>query len=337
VTLLRGIGLIAAIELRQRVRGVAWYVLIGVCTGIVLLVTVLLAVTAGATGTGGTWLYSVIVYFVLLVGSLVAPALSGNAVNGDRENGTLATTQVTLVTTPQLVLGKFAAAWVSSLAFLVTATPFLVVSFVLGGVGADTVVVSLLVLVAELGVISGVGVGFSGLLRRPLFSIVLSYLFVAVLSVGTLIAFGIGSAVLQREVTVAPSGQAGSECYTAGYTSFVPATDAVWWMLAANPYVILADAEPSRFGADGQLSSSDTFGVIKLGVRSMQLSPGALVDPDPCDDVDPITPARIISSTTPSWAVGLGIHVALAAAALAGAVATTRAPSRRLARGSRIA
>ena len=51
----------------------------------------------------GGLLYSLVIYFVLLLGVLVAPAMSGNAINGDRDSGTLATTQVTLITTWQLV------------------------------------------------------------------------------------------------------------------------------------------------------------------------------------------------------------------------------------------
>jgi ABC-type transport system involved in multi-copper enzyme maturation permease subunit len=340
---LPGVWTIAAIELRQRVRGVAWYVLLGVCDAIILIVTALLVITIlpgledGASGAG---LYSTIVYFVLLVASLVAPALSGNAINGDRESGTLATTQVTLVTTLQLVLGKFLAAWISALAFLVAATPFLIVACAFGGVGADTVAVSLLVLAVELGVVSAVGVGLSGLIRRPLFSIVLSYLFVALLSVGTLIGFGLGGTVVQTPVHVQVAAHhIGSEedrCDAQDYSTSVPRFDLVWWILAANPYVVLADAEPTHLDRSG--NPRDIFGYVTLGVRSVQLTPDELRHPTRCDQLyRSQEPATVFAETTPSWLVGLLIHLGLGIAALAGAIATTRAPSRRLAAGSRIA
>ncbi|TPX00810.1 ABC transporter permease, partial [Schumannella luteola] len=150
----------------------------------------------------GAVLYSVIVYFVLLLGTLVTPALSGNAINGDRENGTLATTQVTLVSTAQLVLGKLLAAWITALGFLVAGLPFLLFALVIGGASVDTAIVSILVLALELGVVAAIGVGLSGLIRRPLFSVVATYLVVALLSVGTLIAFTLGGLVNQQEVTV---------------------------------------------------------------------------------------------------------------------------------------
>jgi len=346
MNLAAGIWTIAVIELRQRVRGVAWYVLLGVSDLIVLIVTVLLVITilpGRAFGANGAGLYSTIVYFVLLVASLVTPALSGNAINGDRENGTLATTQVTLITTPQLVLGKFVAAWISALAFLLAAVPFLAVAFALGGVGADTVVISLLVLAAELGVVSAVGVGLSGLVRKPLFSVALSYLFVALLSVGTLIGFGLGGTVLQTSVHVRVAGvpagadaENGVSCDAQDYTTTVPRFDQVWWMLAANPYVVLADAQPTKLNRSGY--PDDLFGTLKLGVRTAQLEPDMLKNPTRCDQLyrSP-RPATVLRETTPSWAVGLLIHLVLGAAALAGAVATTRAPARRLAPGSRIA
>ena len=118
----RGLWLIVSLELRQRVRGVAWYVLLGVFVVLVAVVTLLLWLATGGGDSSG-WIFSTVVYFVLLLGTLVTPALSGNAINGERDAGTLATTQVTLITTTQLVLGKFLAAWLIALAFLAASAP----------------------------------------------------------------------------------------------------------------------------------------------------------------------------------------------------------------------
>ena len=145
-------------------------------------------------------MFSTIVFFVLLLGTLVSPALSGNAINGERDAGTLATTQVTLITTAQLVIGKWLAAWLTALAFLAASLPFLLFAIVLGQVSAATIAISVLVLALELGVIAAIGVGLSGVLTRPLFSVVVTYLVVAALSIGTLIAFGLGGAAIQTTV-----------------------------------------------------------------------------------------------------------------------------------------
>ena len=51
--------------------------------------------------------------------------------------------------------------------------------------------ISLVVLALEVGVVAAIGVGLSGLLTKPILSIVVTYLVVAALSIGTLIAFSL--------------------------------------------------------------------------------------------------------------------------------------------------
>jgi ABC-2 type transport system permease protein len=352
---MRGVGVILSLELRQRVRGTAWYVLLGIYVVLVLTVTVLVSVALSGLGVmedgdAGGGIYSTIIYFVLLLGTLVAPALSGNAINGDRDAGTLATTQVTLVTTGQIVMGKFLAAWVTALAFLAAAVPFLIYASLVGGLGVDTVVVSLLVLAAELGVVAAIGVGLSGLLSRSLFSIVATYLVVATLSIGTLIAFGLGGLAVQSTSTNTSSY---GISYTASgfpeecgepttYVSQVPRFDYFWGALVANPYVVLADAVPTTYDREG--NALDLFGNLKQTVRSAQIAPDLDVEYNECEEAaagfpsnDTPSAREIIESTVPGWFVGLAIQIALAAAALLGALVRTRTPAGTLPKGSRIA
>jgi ABC-2 type transport system permease protein len=356
--LFSGIWTIASIELRQRVRGSAWYVLLGVFVFLTLAVTIGTTLSLSYAPEPGSALYSVVVYFVLLLVTLVTPALSGNAINGDRDAGTLATTQVTLVSTTQVVLGKFLAAWLSSLAFLVAAVPFIVYSFVLSEVAPLTVVTSLAVLVVELAVVSAIGVGLSGLLRRPLFSVVVTYLVVAMLSVGTLIAFGIAGTAIQSPVVSVNRGidwdlyngeveidektglPVGAECTVEStYEHHTPRFDYVWWLLAANPYVVMADAAPTAY--DGNDYPVDVFGFIKSGVRGAQQTPDLNPVWDECDPDNMYAQGRsardLIENSTPSWFVGLAIHLALGGALLAGAISASRTPARKLSPGSRIA
>lgn len=346
-----GVGTIFSLELRQRVRGAAWYVLLGVFIALVALVTALLSIALlGASFDGSTEVngsvFSTIIYFVLLLGTLVAPALSGNAINGDRDAGTLATTQVTLITTWQLILGKFLAAWVTALAFLAAAVPFLVYSAIAGRMNAAAIVVSVIVLAVELGVVAAIGVGLSGLLNRPLFSIVTTYLVVAALSVGTLIAFTLGGVVVRTDVTFTTINASswddatgmGQQCGPPEVSTYPqPRFDYFWGVLVANPYVLLADAVPTEFTPQGNVN--DLFGSIKVGVRSAQIPPSDHVEFDACapNQDEPPTAQQIIDSTVPGWFVGLLIHLVLASAALVGAWARTRTPAGRLSRGSRVA
>ncbi len=355
-TLWAGIRLIIALELRQRVRGVAWYVLLGVFFVIVGLVSVLLWFATNALEAGGGGMFSTIIFFVLLLGSLVSPALSGNAINGDRESGVLATTQVTLISTWQLVLGKFFAAWITALAFLIAALPFLLFAVVLGRVSIATIGVSTLVLALELGVIAAIGVGLSGIQTRPLFSIVTTYLVIAALSVGTLITFGLAGLAVQSTATSTssyfdydnpPSDEySGTWTCTAPESSTysVPRFDYFWGVLAANPYVVLADASPGTFDKNGY--PSDLFGWISVGVRGAQQAPELHSvyndcangnSPSAYQTSDYPTSKEIYDNAVPSWFVGLGIHLVLAVGALFWAQRRTDTPAKRLPAGSRIA
>ncbi len=351
-----GIRLIVGLELRQRVRGVAWYVLLGVFFVIIGLVTVLLWFATNAADAGGGGTFSTIIFFVLLLGSLVSPALSGNAINGDRESGVLATTQVTLISTGQLVLGKFIAAWLTALAFLAAALPFLLFAVVLGHVSIGTIAVSTLVLALELGVIAAIGVGLSGIQVRPLFSIVTTYLVIAALSVGTVIVFGLAGLATQSPATStytsydwdnAPSDEANGEwsCTAPVVTEYsVPRFDHYWAVLAANPYVVLADAAPGSFDASG--NPRDLFGWIAVGVRSAQHAPELHTVSDDCASGlgpndnrtgDYESAEQIYNRSVPSWFVGLSIHVLLGAGALFWAMRRTDTPAARLPTGSRVA
>lgn len=359
-----GLGTIVRLELRQRIRSVAWVVLVSIVVVLVAIVTVLLWLALNAFGeevAENAGIYSSIIYFVLLVGTLVTPAISGGAINGDRDSGTLATTQVTLVSATQIVLGKFLAAWTVALTFLGASLPFLVFAVVAGGVGLDTLLASLAVLVVELGIVSAVGVGLSGLMTRALFSVVTTYLVVAALSIGTLIAFGLGGLAFQSQarstyIGVDHERSSGTFDPKTGYpeevvcletevsTYPVPRFDYVWGILAANPYVVLADASPTTFNRDGY--PEDLFGNIAVGIRSAQLPPdleqfydecAAAKTGAPADFRYYETPEEIFAKTVPSWFVGLVIHVVLAALALWGGVVRTRTPARRLPKGSRVA
>lgn len=355
-----GLWLIVTLELRQRVRGVAWYVLLAVFFVIVGLVTVLLWFATNALEAGGGGMFSTIIFFVLLLGSLVSPALSGNAINGDRDSGVLATTQVTLITSWQIVLGKFVAAWLTALAFLAAALPFLIFAVVLGQVSLATIAMSTLVLAIELGVIAAIGVGLSGIQVRPLFSIVTTYLVIAALSVGTLIAFGLAGLATQSPATSTssdfdwnnpPSDEVNGEwSCTAPVTSeySMPRFDLYWAVLAANPYVVLADASPGMFDEYG--NPRDLFGCIAVGVRGAQQTPELHSVYDACangaapgeyyigqNGRSDQTAREIYDSAVPSWFVGLAVHVLLAAGALFWAYKRTDTPAKRLPTGSRVA
>jgi ABC-type transport system involved in multi-copper enzyme maturation permease subunit len=331
---------IARLELTQRLRSVGWYVLLGVFMVLLLGITALSFLVFSSNDLPGAGVFSIIVNFVLLLVVLVSPTLSGNAINGDRDAATLAPIQVTAATTGDIMLGKLLAAVATGCAFLLIAVPFLIVGVFGGGVTPGMFLVSLLVLLLEIVIVAAMGVGLSGLIARPLFSIAATYLVVAALVIGTLIAFGLGGAAIRTEVTHYERGwDASGEPICDSweeYTYEQPRLDYVWGFLAANPFVVMADATPTEFDHDGY--PRDMFGQIKYGVRMAQKAPGS-ERWDACDggyDTQP-SPEEQMRDTVPSWFVGLGIQLVIAGGLFAGAWSRTRTPARRLPPGTRIA
>lgn len=332
------IGTIARLELIQRLRSVGWYVLLGVFAAVLLGVTALSSAVYSYGDAPGAGIFSIVVNMVLLLVVLVSPTLSGNAINGDRESATLAAIQVTAVSTGDIMLGKLVAAIATGGAFLLVALPFLAFSLLGGGADPLVLLISILVLAAEIVIVAAIGVGLSGLIARPLFSVATTYLVVAGLVIGTLIVFALGGLAVRGEATnySRPYDENGPICdQWEEYTYEVPRFDLVWWALAANPFVVLADATPTEYGSGGY--PVDLFGQIKYGVRSAQLSPleqrwddCAVGSPGP-------TPREVIDSTVPSWFVGLGVQVVIAGSLFAGAWSRTRTPARMLPPGTRIA
>ncbi|MHC9046038.1 ABC transporter permease [Microbacterium saperdae] len=330
---------IARLELTQRLRSVGWYILLGVYAAVLLGVTVLAYAVYSWDDFGGAGVFSIVVNMVLLLVVLVSPTLSGNTINGDRDAATLAAIQVTAASTGDIMIGKLLAAVATGGAFLVVAIPFLAGSLVGGAADVSVLLVSLLVLIVEIIVVAAIGVGLSGLIARPLFSVATTYLVVAGLVIGTLITFTLGGLAVRSEATSysRPYDSAGNvDCERwDSYSYEVPRFDLVWWTLAANPFVVLADATPTEFSKGG--NPIDLFGQIKLGVRMVQLSPLEQRWDECAQEDTSLTGREIIDSTVPSWFVGLGVQVVLAGSLFAGAWARTRTPARRLPPGTRIA
>ncbi|MBP3977677.1 ABC transporter permease [Microbacterium sp. BLY] len=336
---LANISVIARLELTQRLRSVGWYVLLGVFALVLLGATGLSFAVYSWGDAVGAGVSSIVLNIVLLLVVLVSPTLSGNAINGDREAATLAPIQVTAASTGDIMLGKLLAAIATGGAFLLVALPFLAVSLLGGGTAPGALFVALLILAAEIVIVAAIGVGLSGLIARPLFSVATTYLVVSALVIGTLIVFALGGMAVRSEATTYSrpydsNGNVDCESWDS-YTYQAPRFDLVWWALAANPFVVLADATPTEFSDAGY--PLDLYGQIKFGVRSAQLSPLE----QRWDDCDPDSTSRtaeqVIDETVPSWFVGLGVQVVLAGSLFAGAWARTRTPARQLPPGTRIA
>jgi len=359
---LTGVKTVAAQEFRLRIRAGRWRWLLAAWFVTLAAFTVLVRLALAASGEDdrplGTPMYGSLMLLVLGMGLLVVPALTAQSVNGDRERGTLATLQITRLTPAQIAAGKLAAAWGTSLVFLALTLPLVAWTVAEGGVPAGRLVVTTLVMALMLGVVCAIAQALSALLLRSTTSAVLSYLVVFALTIGTLIVFGLATALTTETVTrtvrqpvpvepvpvpgggftVEPPRPGEFEEYT--YTTTQARTDQVWWLLAPNPFVVLADAAPALPRRRDPVtqrplpSAFDPLGELSRSVRSLREPPS---EPDSYRGLAPEPEPQPESQRRPVWPYGLAVNLLLGAGSLVITTRRLRTPARNLPRGMRVA
>lgn len=346
-----GILTVARLEFRLRIRAGRWRWLVGAWFVVLLGVTWLVRNAARQENlvgdldredTLGAVMFGVVVLVVLALALLVAPALAAQSVNGDRERGTLATLQVTRLRPVEIALGKLLASWGTALVFLGVTLPLALWCYAEGGLSVARIAGVYLVTALLLGVVCSISLALSALLARSTTSGVLAYLSVFALTAGTAIVFGLVTATTQQTVrltTTCPPGSAGCQPYE--YESTVARPDRTWWLVAPNPFAVLADSAPAGptrkytlpDGTVGEEALSvDVLGSLSRGLQQIRATPERVT-------TEYGTDFRVPDGETggPVWPVGLGIDLALAGLGIWVTTVRLRTPTARLARGQRIA
>lgn len=312
------VRLVATAEFRMRIRAGRWPWLLASWFGILVLFQVLLALGLHASHQRDTGpaLFGGLMLFVLGLALLVVPALSASSINGDRERGTLAPLQASLLRSYEIALGKLLSACGTALVFLALTLPLVAWAYAAGGLALGRVVVTLLVVALLLGVAASLAECLSSLLRRTTTSTALAYLLVFALTLGTVIGFGLVSALTAAEDGTSSHG--------------------TWVLLAPNPFVVLADASPTkpvRVDLNGNESSTPLDPLSSLAGTVREIRHPQRFDPAP----DVVSGVVYIDRGPAVWPWGLGFDVALALAALAVTTRRLRTPAARLPQGARVA
>lgn len=353
-----GVRTVAALELRQRVRSsrwktalVVWFVVVGVITLLAGGVLTVFDESATTLEEAGAVLFVAVTALVLGLGLLVTPTLTSTSVNGDRAAGTLATLQVTLLSPAEIAAGKLLAAWLSACAFLVVSLPFFVIALAMGGVPVATLPRVVVLIALLLAAVCGMGLGWSTLAARPAGSTVLTFVTVAALTVFTPIFFGLTYPFLSSQQDVQVYGvpdeyyttdldddgfpQGEPVCELSVQERSVAHTEWTWWLLAINPFAVVADgAVPS--GPHDPDSPAAYVDATTQELRDLRL--GEQPVRDECwsgEDTSDVVPAR--DGAGPVWPLGLAVNLLLGAAGFVVAVRRLRIPQRTLARGTRVA
>ena len=164
-----------------------------------------------------------------------------------------------------------------------------------------------------------------------------------------------------------------SACHPENQVISRPHVESIWWLIAPNPFVIVADAAPLPPEARGNLEtwagrSGDPLAFLSLLTRSLSLPPSndqdqcswALMSDNPASrnyevrstsdggavvvdargnvlDTGSPVPRRIITANTPIWPWGLGFSLLLGAGMFYVAVRRLSVPYGVLPKGTRVA
>jgi ABC-2 type transport system permease protein len=331
-----GFLLVARQEFRMRLRTGRWRWLLGAWVLIVGGFTALLDLSletgyaiGDAVQAEGVPLFGFLMLFVLGLILVISPALTSQSINGDRERGTLATLQVTRLGPVEIALGKLLAGWGVGLVALALTLPFAGYAIGRGGITIGRVASVYAVVAILVGVVCAVSQALSALLARSITSALLSYLAVAALTIGTFILLALIAPLITEERTAtSPDG------FT--YTYEIVREDKVWWLIAPNPFVVVADSAPHvepRITSTGEvirIDDYDPLSAIAREVRLLKLPPAE--GQDYYDDQ-----TRVFRDNLAVWPYGLAFNLLLGLGAVAVTAARLRTPSRRVARGVRIA
>ncbi|WP_055476998.1 ABC transporter permease [Gordonia sp. HS-NH1] len=357
----RMVAVIVELELRQRLRTTRWkasLIVAFVVTSLAVFGSMYLAVGVfGGTYTGwASNLYALLLGFLLLLGIIVAPTLAATTINGDRKDATLAVVQDTGITNWQLALGKLIGSWVAGIALVAVAAPYLIWGLVEAPQSIWRSVLGIVVLALVFASYAGIGLGFSAVTARPAGSAVLTQSAVFFLLLGLPVAFGLlypttaqMHSVIRTDTTVTdPSSPTPTwTCQEVTREEEFHHQERIWWLLAPNPFFIVADAvsttpeNPTRASDSTAQEISQTLSAVRAG---------PYIGPRTCADisfgyVDQQAPTGHIARETAhqtsemgdSWYVGLGIYLMLGGLGYLVAARRLRIPAGKLPRGVRIA
>ncbi len=173
-------------ELKGRMRGKQGFIILGAYLSFIsffisLIYVLIVSESSVSIGdpsflqTVGKVIFSTVVLLELLMLAFIGPALTAGAISSEREHRTIDLLKTSLLSPCSLVFGKLSSSVVFLLLLIFTALPVESLAFFLGGVGAEEMIVSTLMLVVTAVFFCTLGLFFSSISQRTLLSTVFSY------------------------------------------------------------------------------------------------------------------------------------------------------------------
>ncbi|MGO3327269.1 ABC transporter permease [Gordonia sp. (in: high G+C Gram-positive bacteria)] len=341
---------LAGLEVRQRIRSTRWQATAGILFALISVMVLgsLYLTVAVAELTYAEWagnLLDIALAVVLFLGLAAAPTLSATAINGDRRDATLAVVQATPISSWELAVGKLLGSWLSALALIGVALPYLLWGIVSSPTSIVFGVLAVLVTALIMLAYCAIGLAFSSLTIRPAASAMLTQAMVLILLIGLPIAFGFTYPLTARthQVTVAERDYSVDSsvpgCVLHETDKRFNHTEYTWWMLAPNPVLLVSDTLSAGIAGssddDDIRGASGFFAFLQSAART-----GPELSPQTCESTlaaGSSSDDRAARHIGDSWYIGLVLTLGAGAAALIVTARRLRVPARKLGRGVRVA
>lgn len=227
-------------------------VLVGV---IALTMTLLTLNGAMDSQLAGQAMYATLASFQLAMILLIMPALTGSAISAEREKKTLDLLLCTQLSPAGIILGKLLSSCLFMGLCVVCSMPMVTMTFLYGGVSLVSILQILAIDLVTIVAVGAVGLFFSTVLQRTAASIIVSYLTVFFLGVGSTFG-GVLDLSLQSMRQMSTSGVAPTLHYP------------LLWLM--NPAFSLAEVLTKGIGGgSGILSIFGGFGGYGQAIPTM--------------------------------------------------------------------
>jgi ABC-2 type transport system permease protein len=195
-----GINPVFARELRERVRRTGTPILLTVYLAFLLLVSFFAYRSARgnrfdgdgifSNASAGRVMFEWVLFALFVVVSFFVPGYTAAAITSERERQTLVPLQVTLLRPRQIVIGKILASVAYTLLLIVASLPILGLSYAIGGLTVGQMLRGIFGVVFVAIFHGAIAVMWSAVFRRSAAAIVMSYVTVVVLTLGTALLVG---------------------------------------------------------------------------------------------------------------------------------------------------
>jgi len=187
-------------ELKTTMRGWRAPLLISLYLGFLLLVTYLFFLANDQMYMNGMQsfnprvainAFSTLAFFQLLLLLFIIPILTGGAISSERERQTLDLLLCTSFSTYKVIIGKIFVSIANVLLLIIASFPIMGIVFLFGGIKISSILLLFVFYLITALMIGSLGVFYSTVFKKTIVSIVMTYLTIFVLVVGTYVAMGL--------------------------------------------------------------------------------------------------------------------------------------------------